>query len=95
MIWKKNYFCSPIWKRITSIKIQANETSREAGSKKQLKKLLILWKGHFSHQTEKEETNTVSEKECQLPMAVKYWKPAVQKEEKNWLFLTNHNTKGS
>ena len=41
------------------------------------------WKGHFSPQTKKELTNTDSKKECRLLLAVKYWKTAVQKEEKN------------
>ena len=53
------------------------------------------WKGHFSHRLKKELTNTDSKKECLLPLAGKYWKTVVQKEEKNWLFLTNQDTKNS
>lgn len=52
-----------------------------------------IWKEHTNHQEEREETNTVSEKECRQLMDVEFLLVEEKKEEKNLRFLARQDQK--
>ena len=68
------YFC----------KLKFDDKCQKIDEKKEQNNIAETWKEHSNLRWEKEQTSTVSARECLPPMVEKCWPPAAAKAERDW-----------